>query len=106
MTQQRTLIDDLAHVRSGDKGDTLILGVLAKGPEDFELLRERLDAADIAAHYSMDERSVTRQVLPATRALIFRLTGRLGGGVTGSTHLDGHGKSLSYHLLSLELPSR
>lgn len=46
---------------------------------------------------------VDRYEVPGLPALVFRLPGALGGGVTGSLTLDGHGKTLSYHLLTLEL---
>jgi hypothetical protein len=44
---------------------------------------------------------VTSRGLPG---LVFRIPGVLRGGVTASTTLDGHGKTLNYHLLALELP--
>lgn len=47
---------------------------------------------------------VTGSEVPGLPGLVFRIPGVLGGGAIGSTALDGHGKTLSYRLLSLELP--
>ncbi|RWZ85102.1 MULTISPECIES: AtuA-related protein [Glutamicibacter] len=97
-------IDSYADVRTGDKGDTLILSVLARDEKSYELLVGELTANRVAQHYSLPMSGpVTRKVVDSTRALVFTLPGALGGGVTGSPVLDGHGKSLSYHLLTLKL---
>lgn len=95
-------VDEYADVRTGDKGDTLILAVLARDEQAYELLAGTLTADAVAAHYALDlTGTVSRTTLPGLRALVFTLPGALGGGVTGSPVLDGHGKTLSYHLLSL-----
>lgn len=100
-------VDNYADVRTGDKGDTLILSVLAHDEESFVLLVDYLTADIVAEHYSLPMCGpVTRRLAASTRALVFTLTGALGGGVTGSPVLDGHGKALSYHLLTLELNHR
>ncbi len=96
-------LDDLADVRAGDKGDTLILAVLPRTIEAFHLLVEQLTEETVATHFQSTSTKVTRTVLPELRALVFNLRGVLGGGVTGSTSLDGHGKTLSYYLLTLPL---
>lgn len=95
-------VDDYADVRTGDKGDTLILAVLARDEHGYEVLEESLTAEAVAEHYALGlTGTVSRKALPALKALVFTLPGALGGGVTGSPVLDGHGKILSYHLLSL-----
>ncbi len=96
-------IDELAHVRTGDKGDDLTIALFAWDRAGFAELRARLRAEDVAAHYGLSPDSVTLHAMPTIRALTFHLRGILQGGVTGSTHLDGHGKTMGYHLLSLEL---
>lgn len=99
----RTL-DDLADVRAGDKGDTLMLAVLPRDAAAFELLTRELTAATVRSHFgSAVTGEVTRHLLPLLPAMVFRLPGVLAGGVTGTTALDGHGKTLGYHLLGLEL---
>ena len=97
-------IDDLADVRAGDKGDTLILAVLPRDAAAAALLERELTAARVAAHFApLVQGEVGRVVQPHLPGLVFTLPGVLGGGVTGSPVLDGHGKALSYHLLSLEI---
>ncbi|WP_028659653.1 AtuA-related protein [Nocardioides insulae] len=95
-------VDDVADVRAGDKGDTLILAVIARTPDDFVLLQRDLLPGRVARHFGIHS-EVTRTVLPGLGALVFRIPEVLGGGVTGYAGLDGHGKSLSYHLLTLPL---
>lgn len=97
-------VDDCADVRTGDKGDTLILAVLARDETAYRLLDDALTAETVADHYALALTGpVSRRLLPGLHALVFTLPGALGGGVTGSPVLDGHGKALSYHLLSLSL---
>lgn len=95
-------VDKLADVRTGDKGDDLILAVLPRSAEAFEHLRDTLSEAAVAQHYQHDPAHIRRTVLTPTQSLVFHLQGLLNGGVTGSSYLDGHGKTLGYHLLSLE----
>jgi hypothetical protein len=98
-------VDDIADARSGDKGGTLILAVLPRGPEQWQLLREYLTAELVRRHFGLaDSGAVIRREVPGLPAMVFRIPGVLGGGVTASTALDGHGKTLSYYLLTLELP--
>lgn len=100
----RIVLDELADVRAGDKGDTLIVSVLPRGMQAFDLLNEQLTASAVQDHFGGgDITGVTRHVLPHLPALVFRLPGVLGGGVTASTSLDGHGKTLGYYLLTLEI---
>lgn len=100
-----TTVDDLADVRAGDKGDTLILAVVPRDADGHERLVRDLTTALVGDHFGMPEgEAVRRTVMPNLPALVFVLPGVLGGGVTGSTVLDGHGKTLGYHLLDLHLP--
>lgn len=98
-----TNIDELASVRTGDKGDTLILGVIAHDQTAYDVLDQELSGDRVAAHYGLTARAVTRSDLPTLHSFSFELSGLLGGGVTGSPNLDGHGKTMSYHLLTLEI---
>ncbi|WBB64077.1 GNAT family N-acetyltransferase [Streptomyces sp. WMMC500] len=99
------ILDDLADVRAGDKGDTLILAVFPRDADAFRLLADRLTAQAVRDHFQpLATGEVHRHLLPALPALTFRLTGVLAGGVTVATTLDGHGKTLGYYLLTLELP--
>lgn len=99
-----TIVDDVADVRAGDKGDTLILAVLPRDDVGWRTIRERLTPEAVAAHFApLVTGEVLRTEVPGLPGLVFRLPGALGGGVTGAATLDGHGKTLGYHLLSLEL---
>ena len=99
-----TVVDDLADVRAGDKGDTLILAVLPRDGDAYATLVAHLTPDRVAAHFGgLPASRVVRRELPGLPALVLVLAGVLEGGVTGSTVLDGHGKTLSHHLLGLEL---
>lgn len=100
----RLMLDDLADVRAGDKGDTLIVAVFPRNRYAFDLLTERLTALAVGDHFRCETAAeTTRHVLPRLPALVFRLGGVLGGGVTGATSLDGHGKALGYYLLTMQI---
>jgi hypothetical protein len=95
----------LAHSRTGDKGDTSNISVIAFDPRDYEHLRTHATAERVRAHFTgIVHGEVTRHELPKIGALNFVLTKTLGGGVTRSLALDAHGKSLSSALLDLDIP--
>jgi len=94
----------LAHARSGDKGDTANVGVIARRPEWYPLLERELTAERVAAHFSgMLTGGVERHELPNLGALNFLLHGALGGGGTVSLKTDAQGKTLSTALLRMEI---
>jgi hypothetical protein len=98
---------DIAHSRTGDKGDTSNISVIAFDEADYPFLREHVTVERVRAHFAgIVTGEVTRYELPGIGALNFVLTGALGGGVTRSLALDAHGKSLSSALLTLDLPDR
>lgn len=103
-------VDDIADSRAGDKGDTLILAVLPRSDEAWPILVQHLTPGLVASHFGYpdvappDTCPVTRREVASLPGLVFRLPGMLGRGVTDGRRLDGHGKTLSYHLLNLELP--
>jgi hypothetical protein len=95
---------ELAHARAGDKGDTIILSLIAYRTEDFALLRERVTAQAVKRHFvGIIKGDVTRHELPHLGALQFIGEHALGGGVTTSLGIDPHGKSLSSALLEMEI---
>ena len=98
---------ELAHARTGDKGDVSNISVIAYEPGDYAFLAEQVTAERVQAHLADTVRgAVTRYEMPGLGALNFVLQGALGGGVTRSLALDPHGKSLSSSLLELDLPDR
>lgn len=97
------ILDDLADVRTGDKGDDLMIAVLPRDAGTFQQLEETVTAERVARHYGLTTAAVSRSVLPKISGMVFHLRGILEGGVTGSSYLDGHGKTMGYHLLSLSV---
>ena len=94
---------EVAHARSGDKGDTSNVGVIAYDEADYGLLRDQVTAARVKALYGdLVRGEVVRYELPNIGALNFVLRQALQGGVTTSLALDPHGKTRSS--LVLELP--
>ena len=102
-SEQAVTVDDLATVRTGDKGDTLILGVVAREGVGFSELSHAITEEAVANHFGLPVLRVSFFLLSRLNAMSFELKGMLGSGVTGVSHLDGHGKTLSYHLLTMQL---
>ena len=101
---RRLPLVDLAHARSGDKGDTANVGVIAYDPTHYDLLREQLTAERVKEHLGpLVAGEVERFELPKLHALNFLLHRALGGGGTVSLRTDAQGKVLSTALLRLEL---
>jgi hypothetical protein len=95
---------EIAHSRTGDKGNTSNISVIAYEAKDYPLLLAEVTAERVRAHFAgVVEGSVVRYELPKIGALNFVMTQTLGGGVTRSLALDAHGKSLSSALLDLEI---
>jgi non-ribosomal peptide synthetase component E (peptide arylation enzyme) len=95
---------EIAHSRTGDKGNTSNISVIAYDEKHYPLLLEQVTSARVRQHFAgVVEGEVVRYELPNIAALNFVMTGALGGGVTRSLALDAHGKSLSSALLDLEI---
>ena len=95
---------DIAHARSGDKGDTANVGVIALRPEWYPILAKHLTRERVAEHFSgVIEGDVQRFELPNLNALNFLLHGALDGGGTLSLKTDAQGKVFSTALLRLTL---
>lgn len=98
------ILHEIAHSRSGDKGNTANISVIAYRAEDYPLLVRAVTAERVAAHFHGIARGpVVRYELPTLGALNFVLTDALAGGVVGSLALDTHGKSLGSAILSMEV---
>jgi hypothetical protein len=94
----------LAHARSGDKGDTANIGLIALEPEYYPLLVRAVTAARVARHFKgIVFGRVERFELPNLNALNFLLHEALGGGGTLSLKTDAQGKVLSTALLRMEI---
>lgn len=98
------ILRDIAHTRSGDKGDTSNISVIALDPADFPLLKREVTAAKVRAILgNMVQGDIERYELPDIGALNFVLHRALAGGVTRSLALDIHGKSLASLLLAMPI---
>ena len=97
-------VRELAHTRTGDKGNRSTLTVIAYRQQDFARLEAQLTAERVRTHYDGIVRGrVERFALPQLGALQFVLHAALDGGVTRSLALDAHGKTLSGHLLDMDI---
>lgn len=94
----------LAHARSGDKGDTANVGLIALEPEYYPILVREVTRARVARHFRGMVTGVERFELPNLGALNFLLHGALDGGGTISLKTDAQGKVYSTALLRLEIP--
>jgi len=131
LTKTRVPLYELAHARTGDKGNRSNISVIAYRPEDFAILLREVTAEKVREHFSFRKptavqrfaillREVTaekvrehfsfrkptavqRYELPNLCALNFVMDDVLEGGVNLSLNLDTHGKSLSYWLLAMEI---
>ncbi len=100
----RVQLVDIAHTRSGDKGDTANVGVIVYDPEHYDLLCSQLTTDRVKAHFgSMVRGDVERFELPNLGALNFLLHGALAGGGTMSLMNDAQGKVFSTALLRMEI---
>ena len=95
---------DIAHARSGDKGDTGNVGVIARRDEFYPLLVKYLTVERVREHFKGIVRGgVERFELPNLHALNFLLHEALGGGGTRSLKLDAQGKTLASAMLRMEI---
>ena len=95
---------DIAHARSGDKGDTANVGVIALRPEWYDILTAHLTRERVREHFrGVITGDVERFELPNLRALNFLLHGALDGGGTLSLKTDAQGKVFSTALLRIRL---
>jgi hypothetical protein len=98
-------LGQVAHTRSGDKGNHANVGVIAYTPAGFEYLRQHLTAEVVAGYFaSLNPTSVERFELPRLGAMNFLLYNALAGGASRSLRIDTQGKLLGTSLLELELP--
>ena len=98
------LLQHVAHARSGDKGDTSNIAVIAYAPELYPLLKEQLTAKRFKDFYAgAIKGEVLRYEVDNLEALNFVCHGALGGGVSRSLCLDNYGKALSAAILGFEI---
>ena len=100
----RVKLQHVAHTRSGDKGNTSNISVIAYDAALYPFLKEQLTAERFHRHYAGTVQGpVLRYEVDGLAALNFVAHGALGGGVSRSLCLDNYGKSLSAAILGFEL---
>ncbi len=95
---------DIAHGRSGDKGDAANVGIIAYDDKGYEIIKKVLTRERVKEHFKgICFGEVERYELPNIRALNFILNKTLGGGGTVSLKHDAQGKTLAAALLRMEI---
>lgn len=95
---------ELAHARSGDKGDGCNIGLIAGKPGYYKVLKEKVTVERVAAHFKgWGFGEVKRYELPNVHSLNFILERALGGGATESLRTDNQGKAMNAALLRMEI---
>lgn len=98
------LLREIAHSRTGDKGNRATISVIAYDLKDYPTIERCVTAERVRKHYAdIVKGGVERYAVPHLGALNFVLHDALGGGVTRSLALDAHGKCLSSAILSLSI---
>jgi hypothetical protein len=95
---------EIAHGRSGDKGDAANVGIIAYNDKGYEIIKKHLTEDRVKKHFEgICLGKVERFELPNLRALNFLLHNTLGGGGTVSLKFDAQGKTLAAALLRMEI---
>lgn len=95
---------EIAHSRTGDKGNTSNISLICYDEKDYELIKERVTAEKVKAYFAdIVKGDVVRYEMPNIAALNFVMYQALGGGVTRTLALDIHGKSLGSALMNMEI---
>ncbi|MBB6215019.1 hypothetical protein HNQ80_001108 [Anaerosolibacter carboniphilus] len=95
---------EIAHSRTGDKGNISNISLIVFNEADYNLIKEKVTPERVKEWFKdIIQGEVERYELPKLGALNFVLDKALGGGVTRSLALDKHGKSLSSALLEMEI---
>lgn len=106
MSEPTIRLGDLAHARSGDKGDRANIGVVADGEAEYQWIKTHLTAEGVAEYFRpLGIGKVERFELPKIRALNFVIDAALGGGASRSLRLDSQGKALGAAILEMRIPT-
>ena len=97
-------LKEIAHARTGDKGEISNISVIPYDENNYEMLKEKVTEARVAEYFrEICHGKVTRYELDGIHALNFVMYAALGGGVTRSLSVDMHGKGLSSYLLDMDI---
>ena len=98
------ILRDIAHSRTGDKGDISNISVIAFDPKHYSTIVREVTAEKVKSLFAgIVHGEVKRYEIPSLGALNFVMQRALGGGVTRSLALDAHGKCLSSAILELDI---
>jgi hypothetical protein len=101
---KKVRLEKVAHARSGDKGDASNVGLIARNPELFEVIRKTVTPERVKEHFrEVCRGKVERFEMPNLLALNFLLHDSLGGGGTESLKIDAQGKTHAQGLLQMEI---
>ncbi len=97
-------LKEIAHSRTGDKGNISIISVIAYKEEDYSLIKEKITDQFLTDYFKdIVHGKITRYEVDSICALNFVMEDALGGGVTRSLAIDMHGKTLGSALLEAEV---
>jgi hypothetical protein len=100
----KCFLKDVAHARSGDKGNISNICLFARDPKDYELLRAQVTAEKVKEHFrGIVFGEVTRYEMPTLGGFNFVMKEALGGGATQSLRLDTLGKTMASALLRMKI---
>jgi hypothetical protein len=95
---------EIAHCRTGDKGDFSCISVIAYDPENYERIQKQLTVEVVKEKFSeIVKGNIVRHELPNIHAFVFDMAHALGGGVTRTLAIDPHGKSLCFVMLYIDI---
>ena len=97
-------LNQIAHGRSGDKGDTSNVCVFAKDPKDYELIKQQVTVEKVKEYFGdMVKGEITRYDVPTLGGFNFVMKHALGGGATMSLRLDSLGKSMGSAVMRMKI---
>ena len=97
-------LHEIAHGRSGDKGDTINVCIFARDPKDYEWIRREVTVEKVKAYFGdMVKGEVVRYEVPSLHGFNFVMKHALGGGATHSLRLDTLGKSMGSAFLRMKI---
>lgn len=97
-------LKEIAHSRTGDKGNISIISVIAYKEEDYQIIKGKVTVQRLSEYFKeIVHGKITRYEIDSIGALNFVMEDALGGGVTRSLAIDMHGKSLGSALLEMEI---
>lgn len=101
---KKVLLRDLAYARSGDKGDVVDIGVMAKDDNAYRIIKEKLTAEKVKEHFkNIVKGDVLRYDMDTLNSLEFVMYNALGGGATRTLAMDQTGKAYGPNMLRMEI---